>query len=64
MEIDFKKQYNCCVETTKKMLEIQKENVVKTNSDRYSIGLYNGIALCYAMLTLTEPEYYKEDENG
>lgn len=42
------------------------ENLIKTQSkylrDDYNIGLYNGLALGYAIITGKEPEFYKGGE--
>lgn len=64
-KIDYKQMHIGCIKTTKEMLNKQLENIKETNECDYSIGLYNGIMLCYSMLTLKEPIFYrKEDNNG
>lgn len=62
-EINYKDLYFNCIKTTKEMLEKQLENIKKTNEDSYAVGLYNGIEICRAMLTLTEPKFYEKEEN-
>lgn len=65
-EINYKNLYENCIKTSKEMLEIQKKNVISTNEDPYSVGLYNGLVLCHSMLTLKEPKYWEKGgaQNG
>lgn len=61
-EINYKDLHLNCIKTAKIMLDKQRENIKKSNEDSYAVGLYNGIMLCYSMLTLKEPVFYEKEK--
>lgn len=64
---DYKQLYFDAISDIKELLHAQKkiinENKDEVMSKMYAIAIYDGISICYGVITGEEPELYKEEEN-
>ena len=65
--MDYKELYFDAINDIKELLHAQKkiidENKEEVMSKMYAIAIYDGIAICYGVITGEEPQLYKEEEN-
>lgn len=65
--MEYKELYFNALNDVKELLKAQS-NIIKENEDEimakmYAVAIYDGIAICYGVLTGEEPQLYKEENN-
>ena len=65
--LEYKEKYFNALNDVKELLKAQR-NIIKENEHElmakmYAVAIYDGIAICYGILTGEEPQLYEEENN-
>ena len=65
--MDYKELYFNAISDINELLHAQKKIIEENKEERmskmYAVAIYDGIAICYGVITGEEPQLYKEEEN-